>query len=391
MSDLMIQTEFAPAERVPLEIVYKQSSTLEETEIIPKILDRVLNFVLILNEHRQIIFASENFLKFTVEKDVKRIIGLRPGEALGCVHANEKPGGCGTTKFCSECGAVNSILNAINGFKNLEECRIMRLISGMPEALDLLVYSSPFEHKGEKFVILSIMDISNLKRRTTLERIFFHDVMNSASGLHALLEQMLDEAPAELQKDVEVALTAAHEIIEEISAQREIVMAENNELKVKPFPVYTHDILQLSYLQIKTHYATRGKIFKVADNSENILIATDPTILKRAVINMLKNAFEAIGAGKTVTAKSSAKDGMVIISVNNPGSMPEKVKLQIFNRSFSTKGIGRGLGTYSIKLLVEGFLQGKVWFESDEQNGTTFYISLPEKIEEQGEIDEING
>lgn len=390
MSEIAIQTEFAPAERVPLEIVHKQSMLLEDSPIVPKILDNVLNFVLILNEKRQIVFASENFLKYTLHKSREKIIGLRPGEALGCIHADEKPTGCGTTKFCSECGAVKSILIAINGFKNLEECRIMRMIAGMPEALDLLVCSSPFEYKGEKFVLVSIIDISNLKRRHILERIFFHDVMNSANGLHLLLEQILEEVPPELQKDVEIALKAAHEIVEEISQQREIVLAENNELKVKPFPIFTHDVLELSYNQIKSHYVTREKFFKIAQDSENILIVTDPTILKRVLINLLKNAFEAIGFGKTVTAKSIKQNDKVIFSVNNPSVMPEYVKLQIFKRSFSTKGSGRGIGTYSVKLLTEGYLQGKAWFESDEENGTTFYISLPEQLEEKPEIEEIN-
>ena len=38
--------------------------------------------------------------------------------------------------------------------------------------------------------------------------------------------------------------------------------------------------------------------------------------------------------------------------------MPDEVKAQIFERSFSTKGRGRGIGTYSIKLLTERYLEG---------------------------------
>lgn len=390
MSGTTIPTEFAPAERVPLEIVHKQSSLIEEIPIIPRILEGVLNFILILNEQRQIIYATENFLKFTVHKDLKRIIGLRPGEALGCVHSSKTVGGCGTTKFCSECGAVKSILNAISGFKNIEECRIMRAIVGIPEALDLLVHSSPFEYKGEKFILVSIIDISHIKRRTVLERIFFHDILNSASGLHALLEQLREECPPNIEQDIDIALRAAHEIVEEINSQRELVLAENNELKIRPFPIYTHDLFELAYSQIKSNYVVREKHFKIADESANILIISDPVILKRVLINLLKNAFEAIGTGKTVTIKSIQKNGKVIISVNNPGVMSEKVKLQVFNRSFSTKGDGRGVGTYSIKLLTEGYLNGSVWFESNEEQGTTFFIALPEKIEEPQEPDELN-
>jgi sensor histidine kinase regulating citrate/malate metabolism len=51
--------------------------------------------------------------------------------------------------------------------------------------------------------------------------------------------------------------------------------------------------------------------------------------------------------------------------------------LQIFQRSFSTKGAGRGLGTYSIKLLGERYLHGTVSFASSAEQGTIFQISLP--------------
>ena len=57
--------------------------------------------------------------------------------------------------------------------------------------------------------------------------------------------------------------------------------------------------------------------------------------------------------------------------------MTEAVRHQIFQRSFSTKGPGRGLGTYSVKLFTEQYLKGKVGFESLEGKGTTFFVSLP--------------
>jgi sensor histidine kinase regulating citrate/malate metabolism len=51
--------------------------------------------------------------------------------------------------------------------------------------------------------------------------------------------------------------------------------------------------------------------------------------------------------------------------------------LQLFQRSFSTKGEGRGLGTYSIKLLTERILNGKVSFTSSMDDGTTFRVLIP--------------
>ncbi|MBK7188571.1 MAG: hypothetical protein IPH86_07860 [bacterium] len=59
--------------------------------------------------------------------------------------------------------------------------------------------------------------------------------------------------------------------------------------------------------------------------------------------------------------------------------MPRTVQLQVFQRSFSTKGRDRGIGTYSIKLLTEKYLGGKASFVSDEGQGTTFSVTLPRR------------
>ena len=76
-------------------------------------------------------------------------------------------------------------------------------------------------------------------------------------------------------------------------------------------------------------------------------------------------------------ALSVGKGDEVEFWVHNQGHMPRKVQLQVFQRSFSTKGAGRGIGTYSVKLLTERYLGGRVTFTSEPQAGTTFRIRLP--------------
>ncbi|HEY5974910.1 MAG TPA: ATP-binding protein, partial [Geobacteraceae bacterium] len=62
--------------------------------------------------------------------------------------------------------------------------------------------------------------------------------------------------------------------------------------------------------------------------------------------------------------------------VHNSTWMPPDVQLQVFQRSFSTKGPGRGIGTYSIRLL-SSLLLGAVEFTSTPENGTTFHATFP--------------
>ncbi len=94
--------------------------------------------------------------------------------------------------------------------------------------------------------------------------------------------------------------------------------------------------------------------------------------------NMLKNGLEATSPGKTVTMKCSEQGESVVFAVHNCEVMPEEIQLQIFQRSFSTKGqTGRGIGTYSIKLFAEQYLRGKVNFSSAAPEGTSFILTIP--------------
>lgn len=67
----------------------------------------------------------------------------------------------------------------------------------------------------------------------------------------------------------------------------------------------------------------------------------------------------------------------VIISVQNSQVMPYASQMQVFKKSFSTKDVNRGWGTYSIKLLTEKYLKGKASFRSNETEGTIFSVELP--------------
>ena len=70
----------------------------------------------------------------------------------------------------------------------------------------------------------------------------------------------------------------------------------------------------------------------------------------------------------------------VLFSVHNEQVMPEDVQIQIFQRSFTTKGQpGRGVGTYSMKLFGERYLGGRVSFVSRTPDGTTFTLVLPKR------------
>ena len=100
--------------------------------------------------------------------------------------------------------------------------------------------------------------------------------------------------------------------------------------------------------------------------------------------NLVKNALEAVPQGAQVTLSAHSSPEGVTFRVHNPGVMPAEVQRQVFQRSFSTKAdSGRGIGTYSVRLLTERYLGGRVGFVSEEPHGTTFHVTLPWRIPEE--------
>ena len=123
-------------------------------------------------------------------------------------------------------------------------------------------------------------------------------------------------------------------------------------------------------------FADRRHI-RVDENAQRIVFTSDKTLLQRVIGNMLKNALEASGSGDTVTLGCEMRGDRIEFRVHNPNPMPREIQLQVFQCSFSTKGPGRGIGTYSMKLLSERYLQGNVSFTSSAEAGTVFRARYP--------------
>lgn len=371
-------TEFASPDRSSDLQIKKQAEYFVEDGIFSTFLNTVPTFLLVLNENRQIVYANEAVKKLFPGDPFENIYGKRPGELLNCSHFTESVSGCGTTKFCAKCGAVKSILASLAGKENNEEVRIIQAEDEY--TLDLRVWSKPLKLNNEVYSIFAFTDISDEKRRKALERIFFHDVINTADTILKLSE-LIKEADGEelaLYNDTISSLTV--KLIDEIKSQRDLLSAEHNELIVNREECNSLEIISEVITSYSNHQVVKEKVIVFDRNSENINFISDRVLLKRILGNMLKNALESSKDRNEIKAGSRYKDNEIEFYIHNKEFIPYEVQIQIFQRSFSTKGAGRGLGTYSMKLLSEKYLQGKVLFESSEGNGTTFYARFPLQI-----------
>ncbi len=369
-------TSFLPAETAPPEELAQQIAAFRALpEHIVAMLDTAGDALVVLNAERQIVWANAALEALADEHEGGGVLGFRPGEVLGCVRT-ARGEACGTTDFCRTCGAAQAIVSSQQGSADVRECRMQ--LSDPGEALDLQISTRPLVLDGVRYTVFAVKDISHEKRRRVLERVFFHDVMNTAGNLRTITD-LLAHAPAHRQDRFKRMLgVAVEQLIDEIGRQQELVAAEEGQLRVRPAAIDTSVVLEEvmdAYLQLSNLAHCR---LRLDPASEVVEFTSDPSLVKRVLGNMLKNALEASQTGETVTLGGGpAPEGGVRFWVHNPACMPKAVRSQVFQRSFSTKEAGRGIGTYSMQLLTCKYLQGSLGFTSTPEDGTTFTATYP--------------
>ncbi|MFC2113256.1 ATP-binding protein [Bacteroidota bacterium] len=369
-------TSYARASREKVEQDYQDLSSVNYINELVRALPYVVS---ILNKDRQIVFSNDALLE-KMNLNLEEVLGKRPGEALNCIHSTAMEAGCGTSKSCQVCGAVNTILKCLEtGQTATDECRI-RVNNGdsNEDCLDLEVTATPFHWGEQSFILFVARDISSEKRKEALERIFFHDVINTAGTLQGLVDMLKQiDDPKKIKTFIDLLSKVSHNLTEEILNQKSILAAENGELAVNKQVFYMKETLEHIIKEFRSHETALNKEIHFIENSCETTIKTDPVLLKRIINNMIKNALEASGQEERITVECFENPEGIVIRVHNPGSMSDEIQKQVFQRSFSTKGKGRGLGTYSMKLLGERYLKGKISFTTSEKEGTIFSLELP--------------
>jgi signal transduction histidine kinase len=372
-------TRFASPERTDRRDLIHLHSLLAADEGLCTIIDAMPELVMVLGKTRQILLGNRALKDFAIAQGCRDLLGLRPGELLQCQHVMTAPSGCGTDDACRMCGAVETILAALGGDRASHECRVLRRLPQGMEALDLKVWGTPIRWQGNALILLVAVDISDEKRRKVLERIFFHDILNTAGAINSLTE-LLAEGILDFDQAKETLLDSARALVSEIRAQRELLAAENNELSVKPTPLHTRLFLEgVANTYLHTELGRERKILFDPALGEAIVFSDD-RLLGRVVGNLVKNALEAVDERVAVTLGCTLDAAEVSFWCHNPGVIPHDTQLQIFQRSFSTKEPGRGIGTYSVKLLTERYLKGRVAFISTAASGTIFTVTLPRDL-----------
>ncbi len=361
---------FDPMQKSPPLVLESQAKRILKSPVFANLLKNTPNVIMILNEHRQVVYLNRHPV-YHDHSDDSPGTGQRPGECLGCINIYKGELGCSSSDFCSVCGFNAAIAASEKGDEGQDECNIA-LKNG--SSLTLSVSTKPFSFEGETFIFCALENISEKKRRQMLESVFLHDILNTAAILGGLSETF-DELPQEQVK--EMLNEVSENISDEVQSYRLISNAENQVLKPDYSLLDISDIVAEVVRGLRNMHKYKYRQVDIDVSVANIF--TEKTLLRRVLINMVKNALEASNHDDVVRIFShyDKKNETARISVHNPQVIPINDQLKLFQKSFSTKGRGRGWGTYSIKILTEKYLNGTVSFISKEGQGTTFTIDIP--------------
>ncbi len=346
-------------------------------QLVKELISAASSVICVLNQNNQIVFANSNLLdkyQIDVERD---ILGLRFGDMMDCINQNSPAEECGSGDKCQYCGANYAFRDFWKTRQLItKECRLIRLVEGNQQQYDLEITASPFRFQRD-YMVVSMNDVTEKKRREILERIFFHDIINMAGSLSGILELLESVVPEDGEGLLKIASSLSTQIIEEIKGQQQVFKAENGELEVEISDLKMEEFLHNVCDKIKFSQAAHDREIELIDNTADVTFRSDEVLLTRIIFNMAKNALEAVSRFDKITIQADLISDKVRISVHNNTHMEDEVRGQVFQRSYSTKGKNRGLGTYSMKLLGERYLGGYIGFNSSKENGTTFYIEIP--------------
>lgn len=353
---------------------------VQSSPVVAALLSAVGGLIAILNRQRQIVAVNDRMLEQLGIARADFVEGLRPGEMIGCIHAHEMPGGCGTSRFCSTCGAAIAIVTSLDlGVPAERKCVVTVAAKEGNAELCLSVRSTPIQIDGEPLLMLLLQDVSGAEWRDATLRTFFHDINNVImvmEGTASLIDP--EDAGPTTRGHLERIRRLSERIAREVKLQSLIIHSSD-----EVFHLAMEDVSVASLAEdlsdVTGPFAEgHGVRVQVSEVLSNRMVHTDRVVLLRVLTNMFKNAIEASEKGDMVRMSVEECDDGVAFSVWNRQVIPEDVARRVFQRHFSTKdGVGRGFGTYGMKLLGERILKGRVEFTSSAAEGTTFCIVLP--------------
>jgi PAS domain S-box-containing protein len=288
-----------------------------------------------------------------------------------------------------------------------------------PRPRFLRLYAAPLdgEARGSSGVALILHDATEARQKTfeaiESERIqaltllaasVAHEIGNPLNALHIHLQLMEREvkklkrdewrAPADKQAVSRLTRQAAPdtgETAKKLEQYLEVAKGEINRLDyivtqflgaIRPAPVQLqlnslNDVVEKTLELLRPEIENRGVTVKTKLARNLTATPVDAAQLQQVLVNLVKNAAQAMTTGGTLTLQTGETSDDVWVSVTDTGGgIPQEQINRIFEPFYTTKKKGTGLGLMIVQRIVRAH-NGRIELDSHVGRGTTFRIWLP--------------
>jgi len=207
-----------------------------------------------------------------------------------------------------------------------------------------------------------------------------HEIKNPLTPMK-LSVQYLQRARNENVEDFDQKLKKfSKSMIEQINSLSSIATAFSNFAKMPKTKNTKIDLLSIINNTVNLFQSNQNIEISIKnENIEQIVLFADREQLIIVVRNLLQNAIQAIPEnrkGQIVIKISKLKNKALVEICDNGDGITDDIKNKLFTPNFTTKSSGMGLGLAIVKNIVEN-ANGKIWFSTKLNYGTSFYLSFP--------------
>jgi two-component system, OmpR family, phosphate regulon sensor histidine kinase PhoR len=236
--------------------------------------------------------------------------------------------------------------------------------------------------------LLLVQDLTRLRRLETVRQDFIsnvsHELRTPLASLKALAETLqegaLEDPPAahrflgRMETEIDTLTQMVQELLE--LARIESGRVPLRRQAILPKALVSHAVERMSM------QAERAGLRLCLECPEDLPpVSADPDRMEQVLVNLLHNAVKFTPPGGEIVVSAAPEEGRVIFSVRDTGvGIPAKDLPRIFERFYKAdrarSGGGTGLGLSISRHIVETH-GGKIWADSIQGKGSTFYFSLP--------------
>jgi len=233
----------------------------------------------------------------------------------------------------------------------------------------------------KKMKEIRLRQAESLAALTTLSAGVAHEIKNPLTSIDIhiqLLSKEVAKLDEENAKNMRNLIMIVKEEIERLNSIVQDFLFAVRPMNLNLSLENVNDIVKelVQFLQYELMEADIEAVLELDENIPQVLV--DPKYLKQALLNIVKNAIEAIHDGGEIRIKTEQNtDGDVVIHIiDNGEGIPENIIGKIYEPYFTTRKFGTGLGLVIVYKIIKE-LGGDIQVKSKVGEGTRFSVTLP--------------